>query len=60
MHPMLNTAIKAARRWGYRVKGIPEGKAEIIACENNFHGRSITTSRLPPAGAGSAAAPRPR
>jgi ornithine--oxo-acid transaminase len=38
----VETALKAARKWGYRVKGIPEGKAEIIACENNFHGRSIT------------------
>ena len=38
----LETGLKAARKWGYRVKGIPEGKAEIIACENNFHGRSIT------------------
>jgi len=38
----VETALKAARKWGYRVKGIAEGKAEIIACENNFHGRSIT------------------
>ena len=38
----VETALKAARKWGYRIKGIPEGKAEIIACENNFHGRSIT------------------
>jgi ornithine--oxo-acid transaminase len=38
----VETALKAARKWGYRVKGIPDGKAEIIACENNFHGRSIT------------------
>ena len=38
----VETALKAARKWGYRVKGIHEGKAEIIACENNFHGRSIT------------------
>jgi ornithine--oxo-acid transaminase len=38
----VETGLKAARKWGYRVKGIPEGKAEIIACENNFHGRSIT------------------
>jgi ornithine--oxo-acid transaminase len=37
----VETALKAARKWGYR-KGIAEGKAEIIACENNFHGRSIT------------------
>src|SRR5215468_9704442 len=38
----VETGLKAARKWGYRVKGIPEGKAEIIACANNFHGRSIT------------------
>ena len=38
----VETALKAARKWGYRVKGIPDDKAEIIACENNFHGRSIT------------------
>src|SRR2546430_261455 len=38
----VETGLKAARKWGYRVKGIPDGKAEIIACENNFHGRSIT------------------
>jgi len=38
----VETAIKAARKWGYRVKGIPEGKAEIIVCANNFHGRTTT------------------
>ena len=38
----VETALKAARKWGYKVKGIPEGKAEIIACWNNFHGRTIT------------------
>jgi len=38
----VETGLKAARKWGYRVKGIAEGKAEIVACENNFHGRSIT------------------
>src|SRR5215471_17746028 len=38
----VETGLKAARKWGYRVKGIPEGKAEIIVCEGNFHGRSIT------------------
>lgn len=37
----VETALKAARKWGYKVKGIPEGKAEIIACEGNFHGRTI-------------------
>ncbi len=38
----VETAIKAARKWGYKVKGIPEGEAEIIVCANNFHGRTIT------------------
>jgi ornithine--oxo-acid transaminase len=35
-------AIKIARKWGYTVKGIPKDKAEIIVCENNFHGRTVT------------------
>jgi ornithine--oxo-acid transaminase len=38
----VETAIKAARKWGYKVKGIPDGKAEIIVCANNFHGRTTT------------------
>ena len=38
----VETAIKAARRWGYRRKGIPPDQAEIIVCENNFHGRTTT------------------
>jgi ornithine--oxo-acid transaminase len=38
----VETALKAARKWGYTRKGIPEGKAEIIVCEGNFHGRTIT------------------
>jgi ornithine--oxo-acid transaminase len=38
----VETAIKAARRWGYTKKGIPADKAEIIVCENNFHGRTTT------------------
>lgn len=38
----VETALKAARKWGYTVKGIPENKAEIIACRNNFHGRTIS------------------
>src|SRR5512138_541447 len=38
----VETALKTARKWGYKVKGIPEGKAEIIVCANNFHGRTIT------------------
>jgi ornithine--oxo-acid transaminase len=38
----VESCIKAVRKWGYREKGISEGKAEIIVCENNFHGRTIT------------------
>ncbi|MEJ7760700.1 MAG: ornithine--oxo-acid transaminase [Gemmatimonadaceae bacterium] len=38
----VETAIKAARRWGYRIKGIAADKAEIIVCDNNFHGRTTT------------------
>jgi ornithine--oxo-acid transaminase len=38
----VETAIKAARMWGYQKKGIPNDKAEIIICSNNFHGRTIT------------------
>ena len=38
----IETAIKAARRWGYRVKGIPTDKARIITCDGNFHGRTTT------------------
>lgn len=38
----VESAIKAVRKWGYKIKGVPEDKAEIIVCENNFHGRTIT------------------
>jgi ornithine--oxo-acid transaminase len=38
----VESCIKAVRKWGYKTKGIPEGQAEIIVCENNFHGRTIT------------------
>ncbi|MCK5192924.1 MAG: ornithine--oxo-acid transaminase, partial [Desulfobulbaceae bacterium] len=38
----VETVIKAVRKWGYQVKGVPEDQAEIIVCENNFHGRTIT------------------
>ncbi len=38
----VETAIKAVRKWGYMVKGVPEDKAEIIVCGDNFHGRTIT------------------
>lgn len=38
----VETALKTARRWGNFKKGVPDGKQEIIVCENNFHGRTIT------------------
>jgi len=38
----VETVIKAVRKWGYKVKGIPDDQAEIIVCRNNFHGRTIT------------------
>jgi len=38
----VETAIKTVRKWGYTVKGVPDDMAEIIVCENNFHGRSIS------------------
>jgi len=38
----VETAIKAARKWGYKVKGVPDGRAEIIVAADNFHGRTTT------------------
>jgi ornithine--oxo-acid transaminase len=38
----VETAIKAVRKWGYHMRDVPEGQAEIIVCANNFHGRTIT------------------
>jgi ornithine--oxo-acid transaminase len=38
----VETAIKMSRKWAYTVKGVPQGAAEIIVCENNFHGRTTT------------------
>jgi ornithine--oxo-acid transaminase len=38
----VESALKIARKWGYKIKGIPDGKAEIIVCANNFHGRTIS------------------
>jgi ornithine--oxo-acid transaminase len=38
----VETAIKAARKWGYKVKGVPDGKAEILVFTGNFHGRTTT------------------
>ena len=42
----VETALKAARRWGYDKKGIAEDQAEIIACEDNFHGRTMAAVSL--------------
>ncbi len=38
----VETVIKTVRKWGYQVKGVAQDQAEIIVCENNFHGRTIT------------------
>jgi ornithine--oxo-acid transaminase len=38
----VETAIKVARKWGYRVKGVPDGQASIVVAANNFHGRTTT------------------
>ncbi len=38
----VESAIKAVRKWGYKVKQVPDGQAEIIVCANNFHGRTLT------------------
>ena len=38
----VETAIKTARKWGYKTKGVPDGKAKIICCSENFHGRTTT------------------
>jgi ornithine--oxo-acid transaminase len=37
----VESAIKAVRKWGYEVKGVPPGRAEIVVCANNFHGRTL-------------------
>jgi ornithine--oxo-acid transaminase len=38
----VETVIKAVRKWGYKVKGVPDDRAEVIVCDGNFHGRTIT------------------
>ncbi|MGB1449884.1 MAG: ornithine--oxo-acid transaminase [Flavobacteriaceae bacterium] len=38
----VETAIKITRKWGHTIKGIPEGQAQIVVCNNNFHGRTTT------------------
>lgn len=42
----VETALKAARKWGYAVKGVPEGRAEVLGCGGNFHGRTISILSL--------------
>ena len=42
----VETALKAVRKWGHKIKGIPEGRAEIIGCQGNFHGRTIAVVGL--------------
>jgi len=44
----VETAIKAARKWGYQVKGVPEDRAHILTCHGNFHGRTITIISFSP------------
>jgi len=38
----VETAIKTARKWGYQTKGVPDGRAKIVVCSDNFHGRTVT------------------
>ena len=42
----VETALKAARKWGHKIKGVADPQAEIIACDGNFHGRSIAITGL--------------
>jgi ornithine--oxo-acid transaminase len=42
----VETAVKASRKWAHKIKGVPDGRAEIIGCKGNFHGRSITATGL--------------
>jgi len=44
----VETAIKAARKWGYQIKGVAADRAEIIVCDGNFHGRTITIVTFSP------------
>lgn len=44
----VETAIKAARKWGYEVKGVPDEQAHILACQGNFHGRTTTIISFSP------------
>lgn len=40
----VETAIKIARKWAYKVKGVPEGKAIVMGAMDNFHGRTVRTA----------------
>jgi ornithine--oxo-acid transaminase len=40
----VETAVKLARKWGYKVKGIPHNEALVFSVEENFHGRTVRTS----------------
>lgn len=42
----VETALKAARKWAYEIKGVPSDRAEIISCEGNFHGRTLAAVSL--------------
>ncbi len=44
----VETAIKAVRKWGYQLKGVPDERAEIIVCDGNFHGRTVTIVSFSP------------
>jgi len=44
----VETAVKVARKWGYKVKGVPDGRATIVVAENNFHGRTTPLIASPP------------
>lgn len=46
----VETGIKIARKWGYKVKGIPENKALVLSVENNFHGRTVCPTYQSPEG----------
>lgn len=44
----VETGIKIARKWGYKVKGIPENEALVLSAQNNFHGRTVSRNLLDP------------
>jgi ornithine--oxo-acid transaminase len=56
----VESALKAVRKWGYEVKGVPADRAEIIVCANNFHGRTLASSASAPTRTPAAASARSR